>query len=46
MRIWTTLAVLAALLGGLTATTAGAYSNCTTTCYGGEYNRTCTTSCY
>ena len=46
MCIWTTLAVLAALLGGLTATTAGAYSNCTTTCSGYGNSRTCYTNCF
>lgn len=42
MRIWTTLAVLAALLVGV-ALEAHAYTSCTTHCYG---NNTCTTNCY
>jgi hypothetical protein len=41
MRIWTTLALLAALLAGGIAT-AHAYTSCTTTCFG----NTCTTNCY
>lgn len=43
MRISITLALLAAIVGGIWATVpASAYSNCTTTCYG----NTCTTNCY
>jgi hypothetical protein len=45
MRIWTTLAVLAALLGGI-AVTASAGTNCTTQCYGYGNGRTCNTYCY
>jgi hypothetical protein len=42
MRIWTTLAVLGALLaGGAIYASAGAYT-CTTSCFG----NTCTTTCF
>lgn len=44
MRIVATLAVLAALLGGIAAS-AGAYT-CTTNCYGSGYNHTCTRTCF
>jgi hypothetical protein len=45
MRILSTLALLAAIVCGVTAT-ASAYSNCTTNCssYGGQ--TTCTRSCF
>jgi hypothetical protein len=45
MRILATLALLAAIVGGITAT-ASAYQNCTTNCssYGGQTN--CTRSCF
>ena len=45
MRIWTTLALLAAIVGGL-AFEAHAYSNCTTNCqsYGGQTS--CQRSCF
>ena len=41
MRIWTTLALLAAILVGGYAT-AHAYTSCTTSCFG----NTCTTTCF
>jgi hypothetical protein len=45
MRIFTTLALLATLIGGVAAS-AHAWSNCTTSCssYGGQTN--CTRSCF
>jgi hypothetical protein len=45
MRILSTLALLAAIVCGVTAT-ASAYQNCTTNCssYGGQTN--CTRSCF
>jgi len=48
MRIWTTLAVLGAIVGGIAATSlsANAWSNCTTTCSGYGNYRTCNTTCY
>ena len=45
MRILSTLALLAAIVCGVTAT-ASAYSNCTTNCYGSGAYRTCTRSCF
>jgi hypothetical protein len=48
MRIWTSLAVLAAIVGiVVTSVPASAWQNCTTTCnnYGGG-NRSCTRSCF
>jgi hypothetical protein len=45
MRIWTTLALLAAIIGGVAAS-AHAYSSCTTTCNGNGAYRTCTRSCF
>jgi hypothetical protein len=45
MRIWTTLALLAAIVGGI-AFEAHAYSNCQTQCYGSGGYRSCQTSCY
>ena len=42
MRIWTTLALLAALLGGAGAYTVAHAYTCTTSCFG----NTCTTHCY
>ena len=44
MRIWTTLAMLAAIVGGL-AFEAHAYT-CNTTCGGYGAYRSCQTSCY
>jgi hypothetical protein len=45
MRIFATLALLAAIVGGVVASASA--SNCTTTCdsYGGG-NRTCTRTCF
>jgi hypothetical protein len=40
MRILSTLALLAAIICGVTAT-ARAYTSCTTTCYGNTCTRTC-----
>jgi hypothetical protein len=43
MRISITLALLAAIVGGIAAVSATAYARtCTTSCYG----NTCTTNCY
>jgi hypothetical protein len=42
MRIWTTLALLSAMLVGIGGYSAAqAYSSCTTTCYAGTCTRTC-----
>jgi hypothetical protein len=43
MRIWTTLALLAAIVAGLGALSATAFARtCTTSCYGNS----CTTTCF
>lgn len=48
MRIWTTLALLAAIVGGIAATAlpASAWTNCTTNCSGYGGQTTCTRSCF
>ncbi len=46
MRIWTTLALLAAIAGGIWATVPAEAYNCTTTCSGSGSFRSCNTSCF
>jgi hypothetical protein len=48
MRIWTSLAVLAAIVGGIvfTSLAASAWTNCTTNCNSYGNQTTCTRSCF
>jgi hypothetical protein len=46
MRLWTTLALLAALVGSVAAAIPASAYNCTTQCYGSGSFRTCNTSCF